>query len=447
MRNSFSASLLLSAALALAAAVALILGVQAAVVRTQSGWFTRHGLEGSAQDLAKAIRFDPQGKPVRMELTPTMKHMVDALPFDLMYRVLDSEGRVLMGSGGAQPLTPEGLAFDGSRSFFDFGEGETKMHAATLPVQNAGKRAYVQVAKSERFEATMQRNNYARERETAIVAALLAIVVFGAAVLFHVGWLLRRLRKAADAAARIEPTNITARLDATDVPSEIRPLINSFNLVLGRLEHGYRVQQEFLATAAHELKTPLTLIRGQVELDDSRDNTAILRDIDHMARQVHQLLHLAEVSELQNYSLNEIDVADAVQAVIEHLSRLAEPREVQLQLDSPAARVCVRADAGAFNLLLRNLIENAIHHSPAGGRVAIRVGPDGVHIRDRGNGIDPADLPRLFQRFWRGAHRRDDGAGLGLAICREIANFHDWTLTARNAAPGAEFSLRFGAIR
>ncbi len=293
----------------------------------------------------------------------------------------------------------------------------------------------------------MQRNNYARERETAIVAALLAIVVFGAAVLFHVGWLLRRLRKAADAAARIEPTNITARLDATDVPSEIRPLINSFNLVLGRLEHGYRVQQEFLATAAHELKTPLTLIRGQVELDDSRDNTAILRDIDHMARQVHQLLHLAEVSELQNYSLNEIDVADAVQAVIEHLSRLAEPREVQLQLDSPAARVCVRADAGAFNLLLRNLIENAIHHSPAGGRVAIRVGPDGVHIRDRGNGIDPADLPRLFQRFWRGAHRRDDGAGLGLAICREIANFHDWTLTARNAAPGAEFSLRFGAIR
>jgi signal transduction histidine kinase len=94
-------------------------------------------------------------------------------------------------------------------------------------------------------------------------------------------------------------------------------------------------------------------------------------------------------------------------------------------------------------VLVRNLVENAIHHSAPGSIVLVLVDERRLCVRDFGRGIDPADMPMLFNRFWRGAHRRDDGAGLGLSICREIAQVHHWALTARNAQRGAEFILLF----
>jgi signal transduction histidine kinase len=96
-------------------------------------------------------------------------------------------------------------------------------------------------------------------------------------------------------------------------------------------------------------------------------------------------------------------------------------------------------------MLLKNVIENAIEHSPSGGVVAVTVESDRITIRDEGPGIPDADLPHLFTRFWRGSARQAEGAGLGLAICKEIVTAHHWHLSARNIALGAEFVLRFAA--
>ena len=96
-------------------------------------------------------------------------------------------------------------------------------------------------------------------------------------------------------------------------------------------------------------------------------------------------------------------------------------------------------------MLLKNVIENAIEHSPTGAVVAVVVEPDQVTIRDEGPGIPEADLPHLFTRFWRGSTRQTEGAGLGLAICKEIVTAHHWHLSARNSGIGAEFVLRFAA--
>ena len=95
-------------------------------------------------------------------------------------------------------------------------------------------------------------------------------------------------------------------------------------------------------------------------------------------------------------------------------------------------------------VLVKNLVENAIQHSPRGAVVTIAVGARGIVVRDEGAGIAPEHLGELFKRFWRGPARRDSGAGLGLAICFEIATAHGWTLAARNAACGAEFDVGFG---
>ena len=103
----------------------------------------------------------------------------------------------------------------------------------------------------------------------------------------------------------------------------------------------------------------------------------------------------------------------------------------------------MKADPAALHMLLNNVIENAIEHSRAGGVVAVLVGSDQVTIRDEGPGIPDTNLPHLFTRFWRGSAQRSEGAGLGLAISKQIVAAHHWRLSARNIGLGAEFELRF----
>ena len=229
------------------------------------------------------------------------------------------------------------------------------------------------------------------------------------------------------------------------MPRELQPLIRAFNEALDRLQQGYRVQQEFLAAAAHELKTPLSLIRGQVELSESPDRELLLGDIDRMARQVAQLLHLAEVSEARNFQMAETDLGGVAGEAVTFLQRLAQRGNVHLDLRVAETLPPRRADRGAVFVLLKNLIENAIQHSPTGAVVTVDVRPNGISVRDEGEGIPPEHLGELFKRFWRGASRRDTGAGLGLAICHEIALAHGWSLVARNGTAGAEFLVSFEA--
>jgi two-component system sensor histidine kinase QseC len=272
-----------------------------------------------------------------------------------------------------------------------------------------------------------------------------SLALFALAVYFTLSRLLVSLKEASMAASRIEPVNLSARLSSDHLPSEMSPLIDAFNLALGRLEQGYQVQKAFLEGAAHELKTPLALIRAQIELSSGSDRAALLQDVDLMARQVHQLLHLAEVSEAQNYVYAPTEVASVAREVIDHLYRLAERRSVSLQLLAPDEEIRAKADRSALFVLLKNLTENAIRHSPTGGVVSLHVDANYIEVRDLGDGIDEADFPHLFERFWRGGAERESGAGLGLAICREIARVHGWSLDAHNAKPGAIFRLRFDA--
>ena len=227
------------------------------------------------------------------------------------------------------------------------------------------------------------------------------------------------------------------------VPAEISPLVDSFNRTLERLDQGYRVQKEFLGNAAHELKTPLTLIRAQIELmeGDDSDRGALLSDVEYMTRQVQQLLLLAEASEAHNYDFTTVRVQEVAEQAVSYLQRMAEAADVRLTVSATADNVEWKADRGALFTLLKNLLENAIQHAPAKTTVEVAIQSDAVSVRDWGTGLDAAQLPLLFERFWRAAHRRDQGAGLGLSICHEIALAHGWRLTAERAEPGLRFRL------
>jgi signal transduction histidine kinase len=160
-----------------------------------------------------------------------------------------------------------------------------------------------------------------------------------------------------------------------------------------------------------------------------------------MGRQVQQLLHLAEASESQNYAFAPVDTRALIGEVVSYMERLADRQDVTLRVEVAPGATLPRADRGALFTLLKNLLENAIQHSRAGGVVQVRAEPHLISVQDDGQGVAADDLPKLFTRFWRGADRRDIGAGLGLSICREIATAHGWDVRARRTEPGMIFEL------
>jgi len=408
---------------------------------------TRFDLLNETKLLTESLRFDSSGHPIGLVLPNDASWIYAALPSDLKYRLLDAQGRAVLTSDSSnEALAPIGSDVGSGTTVFAIPSGGQRLNVRTVPIVRGATRYYLQAASSDRFAMLARTVGSLLFVRNTLQLTVISMIVFSIAVFFTLRRVLKPLREASDAAARIEPRNFSARIVIRHAPVEFSPVIEAFNLALDRLENGYRVQQAFLEATAHELKTPLALLRAQIETQGCDDREALLRDVDQIARQVHQLLHLAEVSEDRNYRFAATDVAVVAENVVNYLRRLAERRAIYLDLCcSPKPSPAVRADPSALHMLLKNVIENAIEHSPAGGLVSVVVEADQVTIRDEGPGIPAADLSHLFTRFWRGSARQTAGAGLGLAICKEIVTAHHWHLSARNGRRGAEFIVQFAA--
>jgi len=443
MRRSLTAELVRSAALSLPIAMAAGAGAWAAYVEfLPQGVYQIH-LANSLDRIKDALATDAQGRPVVAGLGGLHASMYQVLPRDLIYQVVAADGEVLLSSDGELVALLDPAQLEAGQVAHLERHG-VALQALAEPWEGPGPRRFVVVGRSERFEASALDIGASSARRATVVATLLSIGTFALVVIVIVNRLLRRLRETSAAAAMIAPANLSARLDVAGVPKEIAPLIESFNAALERLETGFRNQQEFLAMAAHELKTPIALLRAQVELDGGPQRAGMLADLDHMGRHVHQLLHLAEVSDVASMALASTDVGAVVEDAVRALGRMSAKRGVAIQVDDGGAPTLLQADASGLFILVRNLLENAIHHAPAGSCVTAAISPQRLSILDQGPGVPEADLPLLFKRFWRGAQRQDDGAGLGLSICQEIARAHGWCLHASNRAlGGAEFTVEF----
>ena len=398
---------------------------------------------GNERQLTDGLVFDSADRPIAVNLKPGLSSVFEVLKDDAVYRVVDVQGKVLLASdGGAHAFAPAGQAFNPLLTRFDVAPGGNLLHIATFALTRPGPQYYVQVARSERFQQRLTENDGGTVRLTTLIMTIVALLIFSAIVVCTICRLMKPVQKVSLAASRITPGNLQARLATESLPSELVPLITAFNGALDRLANGYRVQQEFLATTAHELKTPLALMRGTVELGDSSDRAQLLSDIDAMSRQIQQLLQLAECSESHNYIMAETDPAMVVADAIVKLDRLADSRDVAINTNALAKPILIKADSAALAILIRNLLENAIQHAPAGTTVEVLHDENGLTVRDYGPGIAPNDLPKVFNRFWRGADS-DGRSGLGLAICQQIAQAHGWTIAIIAANPGAAFRVVF----
>lgn len=454
--NSLSAKILLAYVGGAALSILIIAATAVATVYSQGEVVYGLDVAGTASELAEELRFDQDGIPIGIGADPLdrdadvdfdkeAQQLFESLKQEAAFRVLDAAGKVMLSSApdvafwpasGAEHLLKPGR--------FEFEHEGVEMRGATESVQRDGRVWYVQFAISKRFLRLMYQEFALPFTGAGLTLfTLVMLLVLGPFVYFTLRYALRPVRRLSDAAAEISPRSLHVRLGTRAVPREIAPFVDSFNRVLDRLEHGYRIQQEFLSTAAHELKTPLALIRMEVELNppSGEGGMLMLQDVEHMSRQVQQLLLLAEASEVQNYRPVTVDMHEVVRQVAGYLQRMADAAHVRLEPPPQTVAVPWLADRGALFTLLKNLLENAIQHAPAGTAVSVEVDATSMTVRDWGPGVPEDQIPSMFARFWRGADRRDKGAGLGMAICQEIAQAHGWTLTASRAQPGLRVVL------
>jgi signal transduction histidine kinase len=454
--NSLNLKVLLAFVAGAVLSVVLIVLAAVLIVSSQGDILSGKAVAERTEDLARKLRFDSAGLPAGFDdpIEGAFDDIDDSwqqesLKSETAYRVLDASGNVVLSSAAGEAFWPEsGIASRLERGRFEFEQAGVAMRGATEPVEHHGKTWFVQFAASTRFLHLIYRDFALPFAGVGIVLfSLVLLFVFGVGGYVTLRFTLKPLREISASAAAISPQSLHARLQTSMAPIEIEPLVESFNRALERLEYGYRVQQEFLATAAHELKTPLTLIRSQIELGvDEGSREVLLQDVSRMGRQVQQLLHLAEASEPQNYEFASVDTESLVFEVMNYLERLANQQGVRMQAAVAPGLTLARADRGALFTLLKNLLENAIQHSRAGGVVQLRADSNLISVQDEGPGVLPEDFPKLFTRFWRSADRRDLGAGLGLSICREIATAHGWDLQARRGEPGMVFDLKINSF-
>ena len=249
-------------------------------------------------------------------------------------------------------------------------------------------------------------------------------------------------------------------LDANELPADLRPLVEATNAQFARVARLLERERRFTADAAHELRTPLAVLQAQWDAALLAAGGAPLPEplrplgegLARMSRLVTQMLLLSRVEHREGAAPRRpIDWTALVGEAFTDALPLAERRGVELACeDGPpgAPRMPLQGDAPLLLALLRNLLDNALRHSPRGGQVTLRFGPDRLDVLDEGPGVPAEQLARLGDRFFRPPGETEPGSGLGLSIVRRIADWHGLAVEwgPREDAPGFRVRLRRAAV-
>ncbi|MDB5314576.1 MAG: sensor histidine kinase [Rhodospirillales bacterium] len=375
----------------------------------------------------------------------------DTASGSMMYAVLDARGRRLANSPGAELVLPR-LAADGTvERDFQQGQDGSLVWGVTERIQTPDGPVDLQVAQD------MDRSYVVLDNvPAAALLPLLAVLGGGAVLIFlaNVGLLLlllRPLRRAAREAEMIGHGG-APRLDTERMPAEVLPLIEAVNGALDRLDDSLAWQRGFSAEVAHELRTPLAILLAELELLDQGDVTERLRrDVEQLAQLVSSLLEAAAAARDQPLRDEVFDLVALADMSVRRFATLAEREGHTLRVTAPEQPIWIRGEGEAMGRALRNLLENALAHSPPGEPIDLRVGTQEnggaiVEVADHGNGVREADRASLFRRHWRAGSVRRRGLGLGLSIVERVVLAHGGTVDVHNdPAGGAVFTLRLPA--
>ncbi len=288
------------------------------------------------------------------------------------------------------------------------------------------------------------------------LAILCALVAAFAAAAILARNILAPVRGLSEAAAAMHAGNLSGRVSASG-PAEIVRLAHRFNALAAHLERSEALRQRMIADIAHELRTPLTNIRGMIEAVEDGHMPANERTMSSLAEEALSLERL--VDDLQDLSLadagqiklhiSEVSAGESVRAVVAALEPAARTKKIDVRVDTRTNRDGVRADEARLRQIIANLLSNAIRLAPERSeiRVVIEAGPGSVQVSvcDQGPGLSAEALESAFERFYRAddsRSRRSGGAGLGLAIAKQLVEAQGGSIGAtNNHGSGATFSF------
>jgi signal transduction histidine kinase len=300
----------------------------------------------------------------------------------------------------------------------------------------------------------LQMNEEVREAASFLAAASFGLVLLTG---FIAWWAVRRglspLDDLAGDARRINTNNWALPVpDPARTPDELAPLINAMQTMLGNLEQAFQQQRDFIADAAHELKTPIAVLKSTLQSLQQKQRSPeeyrqgideSLEDIGRLERLVQQLLRLARAEQWASGAIERnlelVDIAETCERSLVRVRGLAKERDISSELCA-AEPAFLQADPDDLEVVWANLLENAIHYSPTGSSISVTIEMVGktrcrVIVADRGPGIPDEELTRIFERFHRGdpsRARNTGGYGLGLAIAKALVEAYRGSISAES---------------
>jgi signal transduction histidine kinase len=365
----------------------------------------------------------------------------------LLIQITTPEGLVLNRSRtlGNAVLAP---SYNGPPVLTEFGEQKVLLAGAELTGGTLVQVAYP-ISREEHFLGRL-----------AGVLGLLALGGLGLAVAG--GWMitrraLRPLQGLTNTARQISTTDLSCRIPLDGPRDELYTLAETFNQMLDRLEKGFRSQQEFVAAASHDLRTPLTIIKSYADLlkrwgkDDravmEESVQALIKAAGVMERLVNDLLLLARMQARPSFELRPLSLSELAEETVQEARALSE--DMNIKLDTVEQAV-VPADEYYLRRALWALVDNAIKYNQPGGEVTVSVTVNknkreaNLSVTDTGPGIGAEDLHRIFDRFYRGdpARTQGKGFGLGLSLAKEIVEAHKGRITVDSQpGKGSQFTI------
>ncbi|ODT18078.1 MAG: hypothetical protein ABS57_06845 [Mesorhizobium sp. SCN 65-12] len=411
---------------------------------------------------ARVIAEDIQENDGVLEATipPAALEMFASDPPDrVFYRVTAPSGLII--AGHPDIVVPSGQPAGLEPTFFQtmFRDQPVRAVAIAQPIISARNPGRAVVAVGQTLNAHDQLMTglwlKALRDQVLLVAAAGLLGVFG----------LRRglapILKLRDDVIERDPTELKP-FAVNSVQSELRPLVEALNEAFARIQRQMAAQRRFVANAAHQLRTPLALLKTQVGVGMREPGTAAKEEalaaadksVDGMARLSNQLLSLARAEQGSSSLMKSaVDVQAVARDALEGLTQAALSRDIDLGFEAGEGEFVVWGHPTLLRELVVNLVDNALRYTPRRGSVTARISREGeailLQVEDTGPGIAEVDREKVFERFYRSAEAGGDGTGLGLAIVREIVSSHDGEvgLSGRQPPPGLTAWVKLPAYR
>jgi len=337
--------------------------------------------------------------------------------------------------------------------------GQHRYRFAIVPLRVNGEPGWLQ----DGADAALVRRTVAHLRNALLLVIPIILALCVAGGYWMAGWALAPVNQVTDALARIGPRDLRQRLPLPRVDDEAGQLIAAINQLLERLELASAAQQRFVSEAAHELRTPLAVLRSGLEVTLQRprgaeENRAALEqamdEVERLCAIAEDLLALARLDAEPAVERTQVDLSEIAAEASAMAQTLAEAKHQEFAQDfaqdlaiDAHKRIVVHGSAGDLRRVVLNLLDNAVKFTPERGKIEIGVTTNGstalISVRDSGPGIDPRDIDHIFDPFYRSRGANGRGSGLGLALGREIVRRHGGVIQAANrAAGGCEVQVR-----